>query len=897
MSKKTYCLLFFLFFLFPFSGTKVFASYSYSPMHHLLYPEDWLEITYCLEETGAGCKKSVSSLEEFLTLLPTTGNWSYAPSDFKAENGLISFSNGNFKYYIPVYVFEDKIAHARYNGDLNLGSFFTISSWMKLDEDRNLIPDDIDDITGVFDEVYKNYFSDSSEYKFKPAWKGQLPIQLDYVCSATIDESGCALGGYSPDGYISMDLTDPFNTNIDTGIDYKNIFELKATIAHEIFHAIQYYYIGESMGEKDKYDNFIEGMAVLMQKYIAEWGDQDYLNYLESSPLLRPEKSVFGPTIRGEMSNYGSYVWYNFLHQKYGKTIVKDLLEQYAAASSTDTVYRSFIATDEALKKHNTSIADAYLEYVTWNYDYGKYTDGKHFRPTYISEKHTKFPVVLTQISTDEAPHLYASNYIEFKLGDDNKNLEVSFAGNLDADMYLTFLSSKKGKVDYKSVVNHPVGKGETYNFTIPSYGSDTVVMIASVLDVNVQQQTDNIFSDYVYPYSYSAKKIDPIEFDKNASIGKINLKDYFIFDSGKTWKYKSVYKVGDKVENGELSTKTIECTLRDDCITYDYGKTGKRSFFLSGKNIYGIGEKDEDITQVKFLTVDSFSSVLDAKQYEFFGYKKGEDGVSQISIACTPSLVEDYSFNGNDYPTVINDCTLQTVSNLGGKMQSKSKEYYAKGIGLVKYSEASYYDDKMQYSYEESLIDTNVIDLVGSVSTDETVNPFSDLSDDNKNKTAILYLRDKGVINGYVDGTFKPDATVTRAELLKILIEGKGVHPTYGDYNGCFKDSGNDWYTPYACYAKSMNWVGGYTDGTFRPNQAVNKVEALKILLNSQDIATAPVTDKPFDDIPADDWSAQFVAKAKELGLLEETDGLFAGLDGKTRAGICENLYRLLIK
>ena len=192
---------------------------------------------------------------------------------------------------------------------------------------------------------------------------------------------------------------------------------------------------------------------------------------------------------------------------------------------------------------------------------------------------------------------------------------------------------------------------------------------------------------------------------------------------------------------------------------------------------------------------------------------------------------------------------------------------------------------------------DVTTTDPSNLTNDNQTVNPFSDLPDDNKNKTAILYLENKGIIKGYDDQTFKPEVTITRAELLKILIEAKGIHPTYSDYNSCFTDSGNEWYTPYLCYAKSVNWITGYDDGSSKPTQAVNKAEALKILLNSQNIATTTIKDKPFYDVPADDWSAPFIAKAKELGILEEDGSTFDGLEGKTRASISENLYRLLTK
>jgi subtilisin family serine protease len=178
---------------------------------------------------------------------------------------------------------------------------------------------------------------------------------------------------------------------------------------------------------------------------------------------------------------------------------------------------------------------------------------------------------------------------------------------------------------------------------------------------------------------------------------------------------------------------------------------------------------------------------------------------------------------------------------------------------------------------------------------TDKNQDSFPD-TQGHKNEQAITYLRSIGIINGYADGTFKPEKEVNRAELLKIVIEGKGITPSADEYKNCFKDVTSGWYMPYVCYAKEQKWVEGYKNGTFKPSQTVNKVEAIKILFESQGVRLPETVDvKPFDDIGKAEWSAPYISRAKELGILEET-GLILGKAVKMkRAGICENLYRLL--
>ncbi len=111
---------------------------------------------------------------------------------------------------------------------------------------------------------------------------------------------------------------------------------------------------------------------------------------------------------------------------------------------------------------------------------------------------------------------------------------------------------------------------------------------------------------------------------------------------------------------------------------------------------------------------------------------------------------------------------------------------------------------------------------------------PFPDTADRwYRYREAIQYLKDKDVIGGYPDGGFHPKDTINRAELLKIVFKGKSdVTPVT---RRCFSDvNPTEWYAPYICAAKNRGIVDGYDDGNFRPGQAVNAAEAIKIVLQA---------------------------------------------------------------
>jgi len=173
---------------------------------------------------------------------------------------------------------------------------------------------------------------------------------------------------------------------------------------------------------------------------------------------------------------------------------------------------------------------------------------------------------------------------------------------------------------------------------------------------------------------------------------------------------------------------------------------------------------------------------------------------------------------------------------------------------------------------------------------------PFYDVSQDNKNREAIIYLYEEEIIGGYPDNTFQSEKEINRAELIKILVEGVGITPEAADNNNCFTDVADEWYAPHICYAKSAGWIDGYPDGSFKPAQIVIKVEAIKMLLNIQDVSVADeVEEKPFADTPVEEWYTPYVSKAKELGILEESGRRFRPSYNMTRGGVSENLYRLL--
>jgi len=145
------------------------------------------------------------------------------------------------------------------------------------------------------------------------------------------------------------------------------------------------------------------------------------------------------------------------------------------------------------------------------------------------------------------------------------------------------------------------------------------------------------------------------------------------------------------------------------------------------------------------------------------------------------------------------------------------------------------------------------------------------DLSIENPNYEAIEYLIKKGILNGYPDGTFHPYKNINRAEVAKIIAESQ-LTKTEKVTNSCFPDiNKEDWYNKYTCAMKAKGWIKGDGEtGKFRPNQNINEIESLKIILESLGIN---LEKSPYlKDITINDesnlWKKKYILKGIELGL-----------------------------
>lgn len=174
----------------------------------------------------------------------------------------------------------------------------------------------------------------------------------------------------------------------------------------------------------------------------------------------------------------------------------------------------------------------------------------------------------------------------------------------------------------------------------------------------------------------------------------------------------------------------------------------------------------------------------------------------------------------------------------------------------------------------------------------------FWDVSKDHWAFEYIAELVDRGVIKGYDDGSFKPNATVSRAEWAKMMCVAGNLSST--DTSVYFRDTEGHWANIYVNAAK--DYITSYNDGSFRPDQAIVREDVTRSLvtLRGYDISNVDYSHvsgfKDFDSIS--NYMKAYVAVAVENGLINGfEDNTFRGQGTLTRAEAATLLYRAFQK
>ena len=176
----------------------------------------------------------------------------------------------------------------------------------------------------------------------------------------------------------------------------------------------------------------------------------------------------------------------------------------------------------------------------------------------------------------------------------------------------------------------------------------------------------------------------------------------------------------------------------------------------------------------------------------------------------------------------------------------------------------------------------------------------FPDVGSDYWVAKPISLLAMQGIITGYPDGSFKPEGSITRAEICTLLMKtsarGKTteVEPLFEPLSLEFKDvPEGHWAAPFIAEAAQAEVVKGYPDGTFKPKNNITRAEGVVMITRFAKIKKWAYAGE-FSDVAYEHWAAKMIAAAGRTGMLKFLEGKRFQPNRKlTRAETVELLYR----
>lgn len=177
------------------------------------------------------------------------------------------------------------------------------------------------------------------------------------------------------------------------------------------------------------------------------------------------------------------------------------------------------------------------------------------------------------------------------------------------------------------------------------------------------------------------------------------------------------------------------------------------------------------------------------------------------------------------------------------------------------------------------------VIMLVTSVFSGTVFAAYTDVTDEYQYSKAITTLSKLGVIDGYEDGTFKPEGSITRAEFTKIVVYTLGLGELQTEPKE-FSDVSDHWAKYNIKTAYDQGIINGFEDATFRPDENVTYEQALKMVVCTLGYVSFAEA--------AGGYPAGYISQANTLGLTKSVKGL-AYDAAASRGAIAQVVYNAL--
>lgn len=280
--------------------------------------------------------------------------------------------------------------------------------------------------------------------------------------------------------------------------------------------------------------------------------------------------------------------------------------------------------------------------------------------------------------------------------------------------------------------------------------------------------------------------------------------------------------------------------------------------------------------------------TMINSKGEEIEGSKKKLEQKNVVNIVKIGSLASPLKFSNKvtlEIPLDLKDGTVVKI------YQSQGGDIWGDmGTGIVKNGKLIFETDHLSYFALESTEAIQAVSTLGtSKSFADTVGHWAE--------AYIQQIAELGIASGKSETSFAPNDAITRAELTKMAVKAFEISVDPQITSQPFGDVlTGAWYAPYVAAAKKNSVVNGYSDGSFKPNATVNRAEALKILLAAAGFDVEEAITESFPDTIADAWYMKYVNYAAKNGIVGGySNGNFGPSNNITRAEVSKVIIKIL--
>ena len=331
---------------------------------------------------------------------------------------------------------------------------------------------------------------------------------------------------------------------------------------------------------------------------------------------------------------------------------------------------------------------------------------------------------------------------------------------------------------------------------------------------------------------------------------------------------------------------------LYSDGLTFPSEQTVEKQWlgYLYGGNVVYDGENTAEDSRIVYPVVFHYTNT-DIKEYvqvntplkgTWYAKEDYTMPVTQIigsSMYPADPFVNDEAYETQDTEKVANPLTHMVIHLYTKEKyvpEQPTSDYLIPGLWLntndhysylIGYSDGTVRPNGKITRAEVATIFFRLLDDDTRAKYWSSKNDFSDVSADKWYNNAVSTLSNMGVIGGYADGTFRPDAPISRAEFAKIAVSftqnnGSAVYNYFTDVKT------TDWFAPYVTAAKDAGLIEGYSDGSFKPESKITRAEACAIvnrtLGRKPSKAHMKISDRiDWPDVQTTDWFYEAIMEA----------------------------------